>query len=142
MLKNLPSISKENYVGLISQEKLEANKRVKEELEDLSRNPLANFDTVVSLFNEDILYELEASMIGPEDSSYKKGLFFLKIIFPDDYPKSRPEIIFLTQIYHLNVKFFVGGKLPLGYISLTIIYNWESSYSMRNATGPSRRRSR
>ena len=30
------------------------------------------------------------------------------IIFPDNYPNAKPEMIFLTPIYHLNVKYFAS----------------------------------
>ena len=42
-------------------------------------------------------------MIAPKDSLYSGGLFFLQIIFPNDYPNSAPEIKFITPIYHINV---------------------------------------
>ena len=41
---------------------------------------------------------------GIEGTPYEKGLFKVKLEFPDDYPKSMPRAYFLTKIYHLNIK--------------------------------------
>ena len=41
---------------------------------------------------------------GIEGTPYEKGLFKVKLVFPDDYPKSMPKAYFLTKIYHLNIK--------------------------------------
>ena len=116
---------------MTSYQKLEAMKRLKEEFKDLSRNPPVNFGITVGLYNEDNLFEWKCTILGPGDTCYKGGLFFLTIRFPDDYPNSRPEIFFTTPIYHLNVKFFAGGNQPLGHICLSTINNWQNSYSMR-----------
>ena len=44
-----------------------------------------------------------ATFTGPEDTSYKGGLFKLNIDFPFEYPKKPPQICFVTPIYHLNI---------------------------------------
>ena len=41
---------------------------------------------------------------GIEGTPYEKGLFKVKLVFPDDYPQSMPRAYFLTKIYHLNIK--------------------------------------
>lgn len=41
---------------------------------------------------------------GIEGTPYEKGLFKVKLIFPDNYPKSMPRAHFITKIYHLNIK--------------------------------------
>ena len=41
---------------------------------------------------------------GIEGTPYEKGLFKVKLVFPDNYPKSMPRAYFLTKIYHLNIK--------------------------------------
>ena len=53
---------------------------------------------------------------GIEGTPYEKGLFKVKLVFPDDYPKSMPKAYFLTKIYHLNIKDpSEGGDVCLEY---------------------------
>ena len=102
---------------MITMTKLNAMKRIKEEYKSLSEKPIMNFGITVGLCNENNIFEWRCTLIGPRDTCYGGGLFLLKINFPDDYPNTRPEIVFETPIYHLNVKFYVEGTEPLGHIS-------------------------
>ena len=114
--------------------KIEVKKRIIEELLSLLKNPVTSFGLTVSLPNEDNILEWEAKLMGPNDTSYKDGIFVLKVEFPKDYPMKPPEIFFKTPIYHLNVNPKISDipeAKPLGHICISTLNWWKPEFTMR-----------
>ena len=98
---------------------------LKKEFEDLQNNPNTCTGCTVGLFNKIDYFNWKVSLVGPRDTPYVGGLFFLKISFPQDYPQTSPRINFLTPIYHLNVWPRNDAKENLGLITERAFNYWK-----------------
>ena len=73
------------------------------EFKDLQENPINNIGNSVGLQDINNPWKWRVPLLGPKDTSYKDGLFYIEILFPNNYPGNSPEVRFLTPIYNLNV---------------------------------------
>ena len=72
--------------------------------------------------------------MGQKDTPYGGGIFFIRVRFPDNYPDKRPEVVFKTPIYHLNInpiKSEYKSLEPLGYVGISSLEDWKPDYAIR-----------
>ena len=104
---------------------------INQEFQDLMNDPIATIGAAVGMPDPNNPYEWRCTMMGPNDTSFRGGLFYLKIIFPKDYPIKGPDVRFITPIYHVNVNHIDQPGCPLGHICISTLNFWNKEYRMR-----------
>lgn len=78
--------------------------------------------------NDKDYFHWKACFIGPKNTPFENGLFFIEIKLDAQYPESKPLARFRTRIYHPNVN-WCSGQICLDYIK----GNWTSNNTLRDA---------
>lgn len=78
-----------------------ATSRLKKELEQITKDPPSSCSA--GLAKPGDYYHWTGSIIGPRDTPYEGGIFYLDIKIPENYPYIAPKVKFITRVYHPNV---------------------------------------
>lgn len=98
--------------------------RIQREWEDLTAESNSMFSAGPK--DKSSMNKWEACIVGPPDSPYQGGLFFLDINFGNDYPFTPPRCKFRTRLYHPNIN-------SNGSICLDILKdNWSPALTIRS----------
>ena len=89
---------------MTSKKKLQTMKYLKNEYMQLQNDPILSLGATVGLPDPNNIFHWKITLLGPQDTPYAGGMFFLTADFTEDYPQVKPEIRFTNKIYHLNVR--------------------------------------
>ena len=103
---------------MISKQKMKAMKYIKKEYDSLQNDPILSLGCTVGMPDKNNLFKWKISLVGPTDTPYAGGMFFLSVEFTEDYPEERPEVKFENKIYHLNVDY------DDGHICISTLNEW------------------
>ena len=111
---------------MLPPKKLQTMKYLKNEFQQLQNDPILSLGATVGLPNPSNIFHWNITLLGPVDTPYAGGMFFLTADFPDDYPEKKPEIRFTNKIYHLNV------RESDGHICISTLNQWVPRTPMVN----------
>ena len=92
----------------------------------MQNDPILSLGCTVGLnenYKNDI-FHWKITLIGPIDTPYAGGMFFLTADFSEDYPKKKPEVRFINKIYHLNI------SRANGHICISTLNKWKEKTPM------------
>ena len=99
-------------------------KRISQEFNEIKNSMKIIGGSVIIKGN---INHLRVYIKGPKESPYENGIFYLDISFKTNYPTSRPEIKFLTKIWHPNI------SEDTGHIVLYYIRQWNEKSNIKEA---------
>ena len=77
-------------------------RRIQKELEELNKEQTVNY--CAGPVNDSDLFNWQATILGPKDTPYENGIFYIDIKFSKDHPFKPPLCIMKTRIYHPNLR--------------------------------------
>lgn len=90
--------------------------RLTEELKFMRRKaPLASMGGSAGPIDND-LFHWKATFVGPIGSLYEGGLYYIEMVFTDNYPIEKPKVRMRTKIYHPNINLSTG-KICVDYLN-------------------------
>jgi len=79
---------------------------IKRQLIELTRSPPEGVSVGPK---DDNLFVWEVLIVGPPGTLLEGGFFKAELKFPEDFPSSPPEMVFLTPMWHPNI--YTDGKV-------------------------------
>jgi ubiquitin-conjugating enzyme (huntingtin interacting protein 2) len=76
-------------------------RRITKEIADMHNDPHCHVE--VEAVRDDDLTHLRGSFMGPPDTPYESGKYYVDIRIPSEYPFRPPVMKFETKLWHPNV---------------------------------------
>ena len=92
-------------------------KRLEEEFSELRKGGLSHVGGSAGPINRNFKH-WRACFIGPKRTPYENGLFYVEMVFDDNYPDTKPKVRFKTKVFHPNI--YSDGSICIDYLN-----NWK-----------------
>ena len=106
---------------------------LRNQFKDIRNSNLLNIGVSIGLVSNNY-FRWCFTIRGASDTPYQEGFFSGEILFPENFPLEKPEVIFKTPIYHLNVKHTLPqyfGDEPLGHVSISSLNWWNPNTTVK-----------
>jgi ubiquitin-conjugating enzyme E2 D len=80
--------------------------KIKQEIEDLEEDPPSYINNIQW---EESTSTIKFIVIGPKNTPHEGGWFYMRLVFPSNYPNSPPTCYTDTLIFHSNIELKTGG---------------------------------
>lgn len=107
--------------------KVIAMKRLKQELKELTDDPITTCGVKVDKVDPSNIFEWKLTLNGPTNTPYNGGVFEMNIKFPENYPTGKPEIRAITEMYHCNIGTTTNNAH--GHVCVSSTSNWNPEKS-------------
>lgn len=77
-------------------------RRIGKEIEEAASDTFSKIELYAATAENDLTH-LEGHFLGPPDTPYEGGQYYIDIRIPNDYPFRPPQMKFKTKIWHPNV---------------------------------------
>lgn len=98
--------------------------RIADEMAKLKNSKYVSIRKTERIDNNDLVWKVVFD--GPEETAYEDGIFTIKFVFPNDYPTHGPEGIFITKMFHPNV------RVPDQHVCINLLNSWDSKRTIED----------
>ena len=98
-------------------------KRIQRDIANIIKDDsLKHQDKIFCLFNDSDIYDVKALVVGPTETPYEGGFFFIRLRFSDVHPQKPPtaKLQTLSPSVRFNPNLYEGGK-----VCLSILGTWD-----------------
>ena len=98
--------------------------RIEDEMLKLKNSKYFTVRKTERIDNNDLVWKVVFD--GPEETAYEDGIFTIKFEFPNEYPTKGPEGIFITKMFHPNIR--EGDQ----HVCINLLNEWDSKRTIED----------
>lgn len=90
-------------------------RKIMNDRKQYEKNNLPETEQIYCKFDEEDITYVKAMIVGPKDSAYEGGFYFIYVTFPKEYPYKSPQAKYCTQYqnFRFHPNLYTNGKMCL-----------------------------